>query len=176
MPVGTAGRTWSYAGGVSDRWTGTWLSGPGSASGPGEDPPEWPGEHLGLPKTGPGSVAGRGVRLGAFLLDLVVASLVTSLFVEMDVARPEVMSTFNAWAVLVWFLISVGAIALFGFTAGMFAMGIRVVRVDGAQFVGPLRAAVRAALTAIILPAALIDANGRGLHDRAVGTVVVRTR
>jgi uncharacterized RDD family membrane protein YckC len=176
MPVDAAPRTWSYAGGVSDRWTGTWLSGPGSASGPGQEPPKWPGEGMGLPKTGPGSVAGRGARLAAFLLDLVVASLVTSLFVELDVARPEVMRTFNAWAVLVWFLISVGAVSLFGFTAGMFALGIRVVRVDGAQLVGPVRAAARAVMTAVILPAALIDANGRGLHDRAVGTVVVRTR
>ncbi|WP_233161025.1 RDD family protein [Actinophytocola xanthii] len=161
---------------MSDRWTGTWLSGPGSASGPGEDPPKWPGEGMGLPEAGPGSVAGRGARLAAFVLDLVVASLLTSLFVEVDVARPEVMSTFNAWAVLVWFLVSAGAVSVFGFTPGMFALGVRVVRVDGTQFVGPLRAVVRTAMTAVILPAALIDANGRGLHDRAVGTVVVRTR
>ena len=131
---------------------------------------------MGLPQDGTGSVAGRGARLVAFLIDLVVAALVTSLFVEMDVTRPEVMQTFNYWAVLVWFLISVVAVSLFGFTAGMFALGIRVVRTDGAAMVGPLRAIPRSILTAIILPAALIDRNGRGLHDRAVGTVVVRTR
>ena len=100
----------------------------------------------------------------------------TSLFVEMDVQRPEVMRTFNYWAVLVWFLISVGAVSLFGFTPGKFALGQRVVRLDGATMVGPLRAVPRALLTALVLPAAITDANGRGLHDRAVGTVVVRTR
>jgi uncharacterized RDD family membrane protein YckC len=131
---------------------------------------------MGLPKDGPGSVAGRGVRLVALLVDLVLAALVTSLFVEMDVQRPEVMQTFNYWAILVWFLISVVAVSLFGFTPGKFALGLRVVRVDGSTMVGPLRAIPRAVMTAVIVPAALLDRNGRGLHDRAVGTVVVRTR
>lgn len=161
---------------MSDRWTGTWLSGPGSAQGPDSDPPQWPGEHFGLPREGPGSVAGRGARLVALLVDFVVASLLTSLFVEMDIQRPEVMQTFNYWAVLVWFLVSVGAVSLFGFTPGKFLLGLRVVRTDGSSMVGPLRAVPRAVLTALVLPAAIIDANGRGLHDRAVATVVLRTR
>lgn len=176
MPAGPPRRTWSYSGGVSDRWTGTWLSGPGSAQEPDGEPPKWPGERLGLPEKGPGAVAGRGARLGAFLLDLVLAGLVTSLFVETDLQRPEVMQTFQYWSIVVWFLISVVAVSLFGFTPGKFAFGMRVVRVDGAAMVGPLRAIPRAVLTAIIVPAALVDRNGRGLHDRAVGTVVVRTR
>ena len=121
-------------------------------------------------------MAGRGVRLGAFLLDLVVAALLTSLFVELDVERPEVMQTFNYWSILVWFVVSVVAVSLFGFTVGMFALGLRVVRLDGATMVGPLRTVPRTLLTAIIVPAALTDANGRGLHDRLVGTIVVRTR
>ncbi|HEX2132389.1 MAG TPA: RDD family protein [Actinophytocola sp.] len=161
---------------MSERWTGTWLSGPGSANGPDDEPPRWPGERLGLPQEGAGSVAGRGVRLGAFLLDLVVAALLTSLFVELDVERPEVMQTFNYWSILVWFVVSVVAVSLFGFTVGMFALGLRVVRLDGATMVGPLRTVPRTLLTAIIVPAALTDANGRGLHDRLVGTIVVRTR
>jgi uncharacterized RDD family membrane protein YckC len=176
MPVVTLRRTWSYSGGVSDRWTGTWLSGPGSAQGPDDGPQRWPGERLGLPEQGPGAVAGRGTRLAAFLADLVIAALVTSLFVEMDVQRPEVMQTFNYWAILVWFVISVVAVSLFGFTPGKFALGLRVVRIDGTSMVGPLRAIPRALLTAVIIPAALADRDGRGLHDRAVGTIVVRTR
>lgn len=131
---------------------------------------------MGLPQSGPGSVAGRGPRAIAFLVDLVLAALVTSLFVDMDLQRPEVMQTFNYWAALVWFLISVVAVSLFGFTPGKFAFGMRVVRVDGAELVGPLRAIPRAVMTAVILPAVLLDHNARGLHDRAVGTVVVRTR
>lgn len=159
------------------RWTGSWLSGPSAARGPGADEPqEWPGERLGLPREGPGSVASRGARLVALLLDLVIATLVTSIFVEMDIARPEVMATFNRWAIVVWFLISVGAVSLFGFTAGMAALGIRVVRMDGTAMVGPLRTIPRTILTALIVPAAICDADGRGLHDKAVGTIVLRTR
>ncbi|WP_245812076.1 RDD family protein [Actinophytocola xinjiangensis] len=161
---------------MSDRWTGTWLSGPGSAQGRDDGPQRWPGERLGLPEQGPGAVAARGARLGAFLADLVIAALVTSLFVQMDVQRPEVMQTFNYWAILVWFGISVVAVSLFGFTPGKLLFGLRVVRVDGATMVGPLRAIPRTLLTAVIIPAAMADRDGRGLHDRAVGTVVVRIR
>jgi uncharacterized RDD family membrane protein YckC len=176
MPAGTPERTWSYSGGVSDRWTGTWLSGPGSAQDPDSEPPQWPGERLGLPREGPGSVASRAARLGAFLVDLVLAALVTSLFVDMDIQRPEVMQTFNYWAIVVWFLITVVSVSLFGFTPGKFALGQRIVRIDNSPMVGPLRAIPRTLMTAIIVPAAMVDRNGRGLHDRAVGTVVVRTR
>jgi uncharacterized RDD family membrane protein YckC len=173
MPAGNVARTWFYSGGVS-RWTGSWLSGPGATND--QEPPQWPGERLGLPREGPGSVASRGARLVALLIDFVVAALVTSIFVDIDIARPEVMGPFNRWAILVWFLISVGAVSLFGFTAGMAALGIRVARIDGATMVGPLRAIPRALLTAIVIPAAINDADGRGLHDKAVGTIVIRTR
>jgi uncharacterized RDD family membrane protein YckC len=157
------------------KWTGSWLSGPSAASEQ-SAPQQWPGERLGLPREGPGSVASRGSRLAALLLDLVIAALVTSLFVPVDVARPEVMQTFNYWSVLVWFLISVAAISLFGFTAGMAALGIRVARLDGAAMVGPLRAIPRAIMTAVIVPAVIWDADSRGMHDKAVGTVVLRIR
>jgi uncharacterized RDD family membrane protein YckC len=151
------------------------LSGPSAASGT-SSPQEWPGERLGLPRDGAGSVASRGARLGALLLDLVIASLVTRLFVPMDITRPEVMQTFNYWAILVWFVITVIMVSLFGFTAGMAALGIRVARLDGATMVGPLRAIPRTLLTAIIIPAVIWDADNRGVHDRAVGTIVVRSR
>jgi uncharacterized RDD family membrane protein YckC len=171
MPAGHRVRTWSYSGRVS-RWTGSWLSGAGAPAAP----QDYPGERLGLPRSGPGSVAGRGARLGALLIDLVVASLVTSLFVRVDVANPDVMRTFNYWSLLVWFLITVAAVSFFGFTVGMAALGIRVARLDGATMVGPLRAIPRTALTAILIPAVIWDADTRGMHDKAVGTVVVRTR
>ena len=171
MPAANPARTWSYSGRVS-RWTGSWLSGAGESAAA----QDFPGERLGLPRSGPGSIASRGARLGALLIDLVIAALVTSLFVRMDVANPDVMRTFNYWSLLVWFLITVAAVSLFGFTAGMAALGIRVARLDGATMVGPLRAIPRTALTAILIPAVIWDADTRGMHDKAVGTVVVRTR
>ena len=166
-----------YAGGVT-RWTGSWLSGPGSAREPGEgtEASKWPGERFGVPADGPGSVAGKGVRLGALLIDLIVASLATSLFVRMDIQSPAVMASFNRWAILVWFLLTVVLVSVAGFTVGMALLGIRVMRVDGTAMVGPLRAIPRTVLVGVIIPAVIWDADGRAIHDRLTGTIVVRSR
>lgn len=137
---------------------------------------QWPGERLGLPESGPGSAASRGARLVALILDLVLASLVTSLFVRYDLNSPETMATFQWWAVLVWFAISVVSVSFFGFTAGKALLGMRVVRLDGSAMVGPVRGLPRSVLTALLLPAAICDSDGRGLHDKLCATVVVRTR
>lgn len=156
------------------RVTGSWLS--GGIGETGDSPQEWPGERFGLPKDGPGSLATRGVRLLALLLDFVMMALVTSLFADFDVNDPQVMQQFNYLSVLVWFVITSVMISLFGFTAGKALLGLRVVRLDGKPMVGPLRAIPRTLLTGLLLPAAIGDADGRGLHDKATGTVVVRTR
>jgi uncharacterized RDD family membrane protein YckC len=173
MPVGRSPRTGFYPGDVS-KVTGSWLSGGIGESG--DAAQEYPGERLGLPKEGPGAVAGRGVRFAALLIDLVLMGLITSLFVQVDVNQPEVMRQYNYIAVVVWFVITVVMVSLFGFTAGKALLGIRVVRLDGKPMVAPLRAVPRTLLIALVLPAALSDADGRGLHDKVTGTVVVRTR
>lgn len=152
--------------------TGSWLSGGVD----GADPQEWPGERLGLPKEGPGAVAGRGARFGALLVDLVLMALATSLFVTVDVNDPDQMRQFNYISVLVWFVITSVMVGLFGFTPGKLLFGLQVVRVDGKTMVTPLRSAPRTLLLALIVPAALADADGRGIHDKVTGTVVVRTR
>lgn len=156
------------------RWTQTWLSGPPAGSD--DEPPAWPGEHLGLPADGPGSAGGGGRRLGAFLLDLLAASLITALFLQPDIGSPDAMQTFNNTSVLVWVVLTVPAAAFFGFTPGMAATGIRVGRLDGARYVGLWRAVVRCVLTALLVPPAVRNVDGRGWHDRATGTVVVRMR
>ncbi|MGB3438012.1 MAG: RDD family protein [Actinophytocola sp.] len=154
--------------------TGSWLS--GGIGETGDDPQKWPGQRFGLPENGPGSIATRGVRLLALLVDFVLMALATSLFVETDVNRPDVMQTFQLAATLVWFVVTSVMVALFGFTAGKALFGLRVVRIDGKPMVGPVRAVPRTVLTALILPAAIGDADGRGLHDKVTGTMVVRTR
>mgnify|MGYP007008300040 FL=1 len=56
-------------------------------------------------------------------------------------------------------------------------MGIGVARVDEPnQRVGIVRAAFRAFLTIFLLPPVIQDTDGRGMHDRATGTAVIRTR
>jgi hypothetical protein len=164
--------TWFYSGGVT-RWTGSWLSGPRAALEPGEDAGDrpaqsYPGERLGLPKDGPGSVAGTGVRALALLIDAVLAGLVAGLFTAPELPRN--------WSLLAWFLITVTAVAFFGFTPGMKVLGIRVARLGEKPMVGAVRAVPRTLLVALIIPAAIWDADRRGLHDKLSGTVVVRTR
>jgi hypothetical protein len=164
--------TWFYSEGVT-RWTGSWLSGPRAALEPGEDAGDrpaqsYPGERLGLPKDGPGSVAGTGVRALALLIDAVLAGLVAGLF-----TAPELPQN---WSLLSWFLITVIAVSFFGFTPGMKLLGIRVARLGENPMVGVIRAVPRTLLVALIIPAAIWDADRRGLHDKLFGTVVVRTR
>ncbi|HET9140362.1 RDD family protein [Actinophytocola sp.] len=153
------------------RWTGSWLSGPRAALEPGDQPAagqRWRGERLGLPETGPGSVATLGARALALVIDVVLAALIAWGFTAP--APPQ------NWSLVPWFLITVATVAFFGFTPGMYALGIRVARMDGAVMVGPIRAIPRTIMVFLVIPALISNADGRGLHDRAVGTIVLRFR
>ncbi|WP_026421964.1 RDD family protein [Actinokineospora inagensis] len=158
------------------RWTGTWLSGPGAAAEPSDGPARYRGERLGAPERGPGSVASNGIRLGALVIDLVLASLVTSLFLRPDYNDPAGMWRFNYLAGLVWLVITAVGVSLGGFTPAKALLGLRVVAMDGKPVVGPFRAIPRTVLIALVIPAVITDRDGRGLHDRATGTIELRTR
>ncbi len=47
-------------------------------------------------------------------------------------------------------------------------------RTDGSRL-GLGRVALRTLLICLVIPAVVIDPSGRGLHDRAVGSVALRT-
>jgi uncharacterized RDD family membrane protein YckC len=159
------------------RWTGEWLPGQEGAPAAGDGHgPHWPGERLGLPADGVGAIATGGARLGALLIDLVLAGLITFGFLHPNLQDTAAMQAYNLWAGGVWASLSAVAAALFGFTPGMAATGVRVARLDGASAVGVWRAVVRAVLTFVIIPAAVRNADGRSWLDRATGTVVVRMR
>lgn len=123
-----------------------------------------------------GSVARGGRRFLALAIDLTMASLLTTLFIRPDLDDPAVMQGFNLWAGVVWAVITIVPVAIFGLTPGMTAVGIRVGRLDGSSFVGLWRAVVRGVLTFLIIPAAVRNQDSRGWHDRLTGTVVVRAR
>jgi uncharacterized RDD family membrane protein YckC len=110
------------------------------------------------------------------IIDLVLASLVTSLFFRPHFQDPATMQSYNLWAIVVWAVITVIPVSFFGFTPGMMGTGIRVARLDGVSMVGVWRALVRAALTFLIIPAAVRNLDGRSWLDRLTGTVVVRLR
>jgi uncharacterized RDD family membrane protein YckC len=159
------------------RWTGEWLPGTGDGGqSTDQDSARWPGEKFGLPESGVGSAATGGARLLGLVVDLVIAALVTAIFLHPSLQDPVAMQNFNLWSGGVWAVISVLSAGFFGFTPGMGVVGIRVARLDGAALVGPVRALVRAVLTFFLIPAAVRNADGRSWLDRLTGTVVVRLR
>ncbi|WP_290053394.1 RDD family protein [Amycolatopsis solani] len=129
-----------------------------------------------MPESGVGSAATGGARLLGLIVDLVVAALVTAIFLHPSLQDSAAMQAFNLWSGGVWAIISVVSAGFFGFTPGMGVVGIRVARLDGAALLGPPRALVRAVLTFFIIPAAVRNADGRSWLDRLTGTVVVRLR
>jgi uncharacterized RDD family membrane protein YckC len=55
-------------------------------------------------------------------------------------------------------------------------MGIRVVSYPEQYFIIPTKALLRTVLIALVIPALVIDSEGRGLHDRFTKSQVVKVR
>jgi uncharacterized RDD family membrane protein YckC len=64
-------------------------------------------------------------------------------------------------------------LGLIGQTPGMYLAKFRCVSLRGGP-IGVPRALLRALLLILVLPAVVVDADRRGLHDRAAGSVLVR--
>jgi uncharacterized RDD family membrane protein YckC len=112
-------------------------------------------------------IAGFGRRFGALLIDWVLCTLVASLFVADLRANP--------WPQLgVFVLVHAFFVGLFGQTPGMWIARIRCVSILDGGAIGLPRAIVRAALLALVIPAMISDGDGRGLHDRAAKSIMVR--
>ena len=157
------------------RWTGTWLSGLGAAGVEVRPEGHWRGRRLGLPADGPGALAGTGARLAAFVLDLLAGALIGGLVNRLVVDPTEgqrILAANGAFALQVLLLT-----ALTGQSLGMRLLSLRVIRPTAPHAPpGFLPAAVRTALLLLLLPALIFDRDGRGLHDKAAGTAVVRTK
>ncbi len=118
-------------------------------------------------------------RLGAFLVDWVIAVLVTFLVLPYDLYTGEgpppdlVLGVPESdWAVLgVFFVMTAALVALTGSTVGHRLFSLQVWQVRPGAF--PLQVLVRTALACLFIPALLVLADGRGLHDLAVGSVTV---
>lgn len=137
------------------------------------EPGAYPGERLGLPAQGIGSTVGIGRRFAALTVDWLLGYLIAGLFG----GSPAVGDPTFSWVVLgVWFVLTALPVAAFGASAGMVALGIRVASLGSAPLVGVPRAVLRTALVALVLPPFIRDVDGRGWHDRATRTIVVRTR
>jgi uncharacterized RDD family membrane protein YckC len=127
----------------------------------------YPGQGLGLPSDGVGSVASLGRRIAAFLIDITLSGLVAWL-----ITSPEPPQNVSLY---VWAGMTVLTVGVFGITPGQAILGIRVVPTGGGDFVG-LWAIPRTVLVFLIVPPLLVNADSRGLHDRLCRTVVLRLR
>ncbi len=114
-------------------------------------------------------MAGWGRRIAALLIDWALAN-----FIALVIAGSEAFSGSARWLPLaVWFVMVWLLTGLTGASAGQRLLRITVLRLDHRP-VGLARAFVRTALIALVVPPLVFDRDGRGLHDMAAGTVVVR--
>ena len=157
------------------RWTGTWLQGPEVTLGELRNPNGYPGEQLGLPREGAGSLASFSARLGAFGVDIVASALIASLL-NVWVHQPTPIQRQGA-SIAVLTVEQLLLVALSGQTLGMRLLDLRVLRFrDVTRPPGIVWSAVRTLILMLTFGlAGFFTKNGRGLHDLAAGSIVVRT-
>ena len=149
----------------------------GHESGDSEQSQGYPGQSLGLPEQGPGSLAGLGRRLVALIVDWFIAYGLARLTVTFGLMTSQQFLYGRAGAAIVlviWLVLGIVAVRLFEFTPGQLALGLRVASVDERLHVGLGRAAARGLMIAFVIPALFVDVDGRGIQDRVTGTAVVR--
>ena len=80
----------------------------------------------------------------------------------------------DPWATLAVFAAEqILLIGTLGYSIGHRLTGIHVVRLGGAP-AGPLAALVRTVLLCLVIPAVIFDPDHRGLHDKAMNTILIR--
>ncbi len=124
------------------------------------------GASLGLPAEGAGSLAAFSTRVGAFLIDSIAAALVAGL-----VTAPRLPGN---WSLLSFAAITIVSLVAAGQTPGMRLLGLRLAHPRAGTRLALWRAVVRTGLLVLLVPALIVDVDGRGLHDRLTGTAVVR--
>ena len=123
----------------------------------------YPGERLGLPASGSGSIARFGRRLVAIVVDWAVATAISFGFFGG-----------SSWATLAVFAVTQFVLlATAGGSMGHLLLGLRVMRLDVA-WPGFVSALIRTALLCLAVPALIWNSDQRGLHDIAARTVLVR--
>lgn len=124
----------------------------------------YPGQRLGLPASGSGSIARPGRRIAALAIDWACAVIVSIAFFAYD--------SFATLAVFA--IVQVLFLPTLGGSPGHRLLGMRLQLVGGG-WVGLWRPIVRTLLLLVVIPAVVWDADQRGLHDKAAGTVLLRS-
>ncbi|MER7167455.1 RDD family protein [Micromonospora sp. NPDC000207] len=111
------------------------------------------------------AVPSLGRRFGALMIDWILCLLVSYLFAD---------PTRDAWSTVAVLIVEYGIfLGLFGQTPGMYICRIACVSYSDGGRIGIPRALLRGALLALVVPALLMDAERRGLHDRLTRSVIV---
>lgn len=159
-----------YCVGVDDSRNalGSWIEGPRTGTEPTDGDTGYRGQRLGLPERGTGSLAPTGRRLVGLAIDWWLCAMVSyGLITHGNLVQA------NDWALFVFYVLSVLTVGTIGSTPGKRLLGMRVVRTDGSRAtLGQV--AVRTFLMILVIPAVIWDRDGRGMHDKLVGTVEVR--
>ena len=122
------------------------------------------------PMTPPTEAAGLLRRVLALLIDWFASTVVALLAVGVG----SYGSGSDALATLIVFVLEVVILTwLTGASFGQRILGLRVVAMDGGRVTFP-RVLLRTLLICLVIPALVMDSQGRGLHDRAAGSIVVR--
>ena len=134
------------------------------------DDQRYPGQRLGLPEDGPGSVAGWGRRIVALFVDWFASLLVANLIT----AYADVGTDTERLLPLLVFFVEVSLFTgIAGASFGQLATRIVVGRLDGRP-VNLLQAMIRTFLICLVVPPVVFNRDNRGLHDLAVGTITLR--
>lgn len=134
---------------------------------------QYPGQSIGLPEHGPGSLAPWRARVGAMIGDWAASMIVAIALFGMEVMTG---SGWKAFMVLAVYFVEASVLTIFtGASFGQLIARIGIIRLDG-QPLGWWRPIVRTALKCIVIPALVVGAERRALTDLLLGTVVVSRR
>ncbi len=106
-----------------------------------------------------------GRRFGALLIDWILCLLIAGAFSD---------SRRSPWLAPTILVLEYGFfVGFFTQTPGMWITRIRCVSFPDCRPIGALRALLRGVLLALLIPALVMDAQGRGLHDKAARSIMI---
>lgn len=162
----------------------------------------YPGERLGLPESGPRSVARVGRRIIALALDWTMSGVLVSLLmganyfelVERATAASENLSkgstsealaqmqsasdalvAHQTYVGLMFVALQILAIWSIGGSIGHRLMGLYLVNFSGGSLTW-WRPIVRSFMLVLVIPALVWDSDQRGFHDKIAGTLLLKSR
>ncbi len=152
---------------VDRRDVASWLQGPAARI---KAPGEYPGQRLGLPEKGRGSIARFGRRLVAVFVDWGICLLIAYAVFQVPLGQTGVRSFVPLGIFAVENLLLLPTL---GATVGHRLLGLFIMSVHGRR-VTFVQALLRTFLLCLAIPALIWDRDGRGLHDKAAATVLIR--